>query len=74
MIIQVVANPAPDSETYLSVGFRMKDSKAGFQDGTDGMIITQTKFGIKTSTEKNEQFDVKEDGQAYTSQTFKYPG
>ena len=59
-----MANPAPDSLTYLSVGFQMKDSKSGFVDESNAMIITQTKFEIETSV-NTETFTFHDDGLAW---------
>ena len=51
----------------------MKDSKSGFKDETNAMIITQTKFEIEAVTETKD-FIIKDDGLRYTSASFKFPG
>ena len=70
--LKVVANPAPTSTTYLSVGFRMKDSQATFVDGSDAIIITQTKLQVEMGTEDN--FEVTEGGKDYLDDVLIYPG
>ena len=51
----------------------MKDSKSGFVDESNAMIITQTKFEIETSV-NTETFTFHDDGLRYISSAFKYPG
>ena len=59
--------------TYLAAGFQLKDSKSGFKDESNAMIITQTKFQIESVVETKD-FTLKEDGVGYTNGAFKFPG